>query len=99
MVNNVIITALERKTRSDFIRVLKVRPFVFDFNKNDHYVRLDSLQGLLKVVDTRTGEDAMVHRILWHIINKRGQHTMFVASDHYTNFQSEKGGATVGYHV
>ena len=98
LVNNVIMTALERKTRSDFIRV-KVRPFAFDFAKDDDYVRLNSFQGLLEVSDPRTGEDVMVHRRIWRIINKRGQHTLFLESDHYAKFQSENGGATVGYHV
>ena len=98
VVENGIITTHERKKRKDFIRQ-KLRPYVFDFLLDDSYTRLDTNQGMLEVTDPRTNEERMVHRRIWLIVNKKGQHVLFLASDHYRNFQDENAGATVGYTI
>ena len=60
LVNNDIVSSLERNTQKDFIQV-KLEPYVFDFLQHDDHTRLDTEQGLMEVVDLRTGKQLTVN--------------------------------------
>ena len=96
--NKTIVTALERTVRKDMVR-RKVLGYVFAFLLDDSYTRLDTKQGLEQVMDPRTGYSSTVHKRIWLITNKRQQHSLFISSDHYQQFQKDHPGATVGYDV
>ena len=98
MADNAIVAPLKRKQRKDFVR-LKLRPFVFDFLLDDSYTRWDTKQGMVEVTDPRTNEERMVHRRIWLIINKKGQHVLCLASDHYRYFRNENPGYKARYIV
>ena len=72
---------------------------MYDFLLDDAYTRLDTNQGLLKVTDPRTSEEVVVHQRIWLIVNKKGQHLLFLLSDHYLNFQVAHSGVTAGYAI
>ena len=84
---------LTRKVRSDYIRP-KLKPFVYDFLKDDEYTRLDTSQGLVDVIDPRTGNTVTEHMRIWVNVNKEEQRRSFIESTHYQNFQIENDGAT-----
>ena len=63
------------------------------------HTRLDTNQGMLEVTDPRTNEERMVHRRIWLIINKKGQHVLCLASDHYRYFRNENPGYKARYIV
>ncbi len=52
--------SLDRKQRSDCVRD-KLKPYVFNFLKDDEFTRLDTNQPLVDVVDPRTGEIVAEH--------------------------------------
>ena len=84
---------LQRKVRSDYIRP-KLKPYVYDFLKDDEYTRLDTSQGLVDVIDPRTGKTVTEHMRIWINVNKEEQRRSFIESTHYQNFQIENDGAT-----
>ena len=53
--NSEIMESLDRDVRKDFIRV-KLAPYVYSFLMDDSYTRLDTNQGLVEVVDPRSGK-------------------------------------------
>ena len=54
---------------------------------------------MLKVTDLRTTEERMVHRRIWLIVNKKGQHVLLLVSDHYRYFENENPGYKARYIV
>ena len=85
--------SLDRKQRSDCVRD-KLKPYVFNFLKDDEFTRLDTNQPLVDVVDPRTGEIVAEHTRIWHDVNKHQQRRSFLESTYYFDFQRDNDGAT-----
>ena len=96
--NNKVMGTLDRQLMKDYIQV-KLEPHVYSFLLDDDYTRLDTNQGLLQVIDPRTGEETTEHKRIWLIVNKEQQHSLFLSSDHYAKFQQEHNGASVSYGI
>ena len=70
LAESLTVMALERKTRKDFIRD-KLRPYIWQFLKDDWYTRLDSKQNLVDASNPITNKEEKVHKRIWKIVNKK----------------------------
>jgi hypothetical protein len=84
--------------RKDFVKV-KLEPYLYSFLMDDSYTRLDTNQGLIEVLDPRSGKVVDEHKRIWLIVNQEQQHSLFKSSDHYAQFQLQESGAKASYGV
>ena len=65
--NSEIMESLGRDVRKDFIRV-KLEPYVYSFLIDVSYTCLDTNQGLVEVVDPKSGKVVDEHKRIWLIL-------------------------------
>ena len=91
--------ALERATRSDFIRDA-LFPHLLDWVQDDNVSRFDSKQSIEEIEDPRNpGTMLKIHQRIWRLTNKEQQWKEFLSSKQYQSFIDETGAEGVGYTV